>query len=66
VQNIFQFTTLFKYQITWNFFGRRQIFQEKKGDLMAVAVNYKEKLKNKDLDAFFRNSDDQNAEEAMS
>jgi hypothetical protein len=33
---------------------------------MAVAVNYKEKLKNKDLDAFFRNSDDQNAEEAVS
>jgi len=31
-----------------------------------AAVNYKEKLKNKDLDVFFRNSDDQNAEEAMS
>ena len=38
----------------------------KRGDLMAVAVNYKEKLKNKDLDSFFRNADDQNAEEAMS
>ena len=33
---------------------------------MAVAVNYKEKLKNKNLDSFFRDSDDQNAEEAVS
>jgi hypothetical protein len=33
---------------------------------MAVAIDYKEKLKNKDLDVFFRNADDQNAEEAMS
>ncbi len=33
---------------------------------MAVAVNYKEKLKNKDLDFFIRDSDDQNAEEVMS
>ncbi len=33
---------------------------------MAVAVNYKEKLKNKDLDVFLRDADDQNAEEAMS
>lgn len=34
--------------------------------VMAVAVNYKEKLKNKDLDIFFRNANEQNAEEAMS
>ncbi len=33
---------------------------------MAVAVNFKQKLKNKSLDVFFRNADDQNAEEAMS
>ncbi len=33
---------------------------------MAVAVNYREKLKNKPLDVFFRDSDEQNAEEAMS
>jgi hypothetical protein len=33
---------------------------------MAVAVDYKEKLKNKNLDSFFRDADDQNAEEAMS
>jgi len=33
---------------------------------MAVAVNYREKLKNKSLDVFFRDADDQNAEEAVS
>ncbi len=33
---------------------------------MAVAVNYKEKLKNKNLDSFFRNAEEQNAEEAVS
>jgi len=33
---------------------------------MAVPVDYKEKLKNKSLDAFFRDADDQNAEEATS
>jgi hypothetical protein len=33
---------------------------------MAVAVNYKEKLKNKNLYSFFRNAEEQNAEEAMS
>jgi len=32
---------------------------------MAVAVNYKEKLKNKDLDSFLREGDEQNAEEAL-
>ncbi len=40
--------------------------KQKKVIVMAVAVDYKEKLKNKDLDVFFRNADDQNAEEAMS
>lgn len=33
---------------------------------MAAAVNYKEKLKNKELDSFFRDADEQNAEEAVS
>ena len=33
---------------------------------MPVAVDYKEKLKNKDIDIFFRNADEQNAEEAIS
>lgn len=32
---------------------------------MATECNYKEKLKNKDLDNFFRNADDQTAEEVM-
>ncbi len=33
---------------------------------MAVAVNFKEKLKNKSLDVFLRDADEQNAEEAVS
>jgi hypothetical protein len=66
VQTIFSLTTLFKYLFASKIFGRQQKFYEKKGDNMAVAVNYKEKLKNKDLDSFLRNADDQNAEEAMS
>ena len=34
---------------------------------MAVAVkNYREKLKNKTLDSFFHDADEQNAEEAAS
>ena len=32
---------------------------------MATECNYKEKLKNKDLDVFLRNSDDQTAEEVI-
>jgi len=33
---------------------------------MAVPVDYKEKRKNKDLDSFFRDADDQTAEEVVS